>query len=582
MSERKYQVDAENAVFHEWDTVTSTAVVQPTGTGKTVLFSKIIKRRLPKRALVLAHREELIWQAREKIERFAGCDCGIEMAEHYVNNSLFGEMPVVISTIQTQNSAWGDRKRMGRFKPTDFDTLIIDECHHATADSYRRVIDYYKQNPNLRVLGVTATPDRADEEALGQVFDTVAFDYEILDAIHDGWLVPIDQQFVMVGGLDFSEVHTTLGDLNNAELAKVMENEKTMQGVTGASIEIIGNRRAILFTASVHQAEQACEIFNRHRMHMASWVCGATNKDDRRERLARFKAGETQVMCNCGVLTEGFDDPGVQVILMGRPTKSRSLYAQMAGRGTRPEDGLVDRFDTADLRKGAIRDSSKPSCLIVDFVGNSGRHKLMSSADILGGKISDEAVARALIKAKSSNGAVRMDAALDEEEKALREEQERRRLAEAAKKVKVLAKVRYSKKEVDPFDLFQIEPVKSRGWDNGRVLSPKQSAILMKRGINPDKLSYSQGRQVLSEIMRRIDQNLCNVKQAKVLQRYGYETKNMTFDQAGKLLSQLKGKQWKQPELAYVTKVNERVEQLRKQQPPEAPSAKVHDRERNH
>lgn len=563
MTPRDYQTNAENAICHEWETVPSTAVVMPTGTGKTVLFANVIKRRLPKRALVIAHREELIWQARDKVERFAEADCGIEMAELYVNNSLFGETPVVVSTVQTLNSAWGDRLRMGRFKPTDFDTLICDECHHGTSPSYRRVFDYFRQNPNLRILGVTATPDRADEEALGQVFDSVAFDYEILDAIHDGWLVPIDQQFVSVGGLDFSDIRTTAGDLNGADLAKVMEAERNMQGLTGASIDIIGNKRAILFTCSVHQAEQASEIFNRHKTNMSDWVCGMTNKDKRREMLERFKSGETQVICNCGVLTEGFDDPGVEVIIMGRPTKSRSLYAQMAGRGTRPLDGLVDGWANKDERRLAIASSAKPSCLIVDFVGNSGRHKLMSAADILGGKVSDEVVQRAIAKAKASNGAVRVDVALDEEQQKIKDEIEKRKREEFARKAKILAKVKYSSKVINPFDLFQIEPVKIRGWDSGKVLSEKQNKILMARGINPDKLPYNQARQVLGEIFRRMDKNLCTVRQATRLQRFGFNTKDMTFDQASKLLTQLKEHRWKQPTFEYVEKVNARIDELK-------------------
>jgi len=545
MKPRDYQVRAEDAVFREWESVTSTAVVKPTGTGKTVLFANVIKRRLPGRALVLAHREELIWQARDKIERFAGVECGIEMAELYVNQSLFGEQPVVISTIQTMNSPWNDRHRMGRFRPTDFKTLIIDECHHSTADSYRRVIDYFKQNPDLRVLGVTATPDRADEEALGQVFDTVAFDYEILDAINDGWLVPIDQQFVSVGGLDFSDIRTTAGDLNGADLASVMESEKNMQGVTGASIQIIGNKRAILFTCSVKQAEQAAEIFNRHKPGMAAWVCGKTNKDDRRAMLDRFKSGETQVMCNCGVLTEGFDDPGVEVIIMGRPTKSRSLYAQMAGRGTRPLDGLVDPLETPEERREAIAASSKASCLIVDFVGNSGKHKLMSSADILGGKVSDEVVARAILKAKKDGGAVRMDAALSEEEEAQKREILAAKAAAEARKMKLVAKVRFSSTQINPFDAFDIQPVKSRGWDSGHSLSEKQSALLMKQGINPDQLSYAEGKQVLNEMFRRWDKKLCTLKQAALLKKHGFDTKDLTMDGASQIITQLKNNGWR-------------------------------------
>jgi superfamily II DNA or RNA helicase len=547
MKPRDYQVRAENAVFHEWETVASTVVVKPTGTGKTVLFANIIKRRLPRRALVLAHREELIYQARDKIQRFAEVECGIEMAEHYVNSSLFGDIPVVISTVQTMNASWGDRKRMGRFKPTDFDTLIIDECHHSTADSYRRVIDYYRQNPKLKVLGVTATPDRHDEEALGQVFDTVAFDYEIIDAINDGWLVPIEQQFVSIAGLDFSEVRTTAGDLNGADLANVMESERNMQGVTGASIEIIGKRRALLFTCSVKQAEQACEIFNRHRPGMAGWVCGKTDKDERKQLLSRFKQGEVQVVCNCGVLTEGFDDAGVEVILNGRPTKSRSLYAQIAGRGTRPVEGLVDPLETPEARREAIAASSKPACLLVDFVGNSGKHKLMSAADILGGRVSEEAAAKAVENAKKSGQAVRMDAALTEEEQKLKDAIEASKKKAEHRKVRLVAKVQYSSKEINPFDVFDIQPVRVKGWDNGKVLSEKQAGFLTKNGINPDKLAYNQARQVIGEMFRRFDNKLCTAKQAGLLKRYGYETKNMKMDDATKAITAIKENGWKRP-----------------------------------
>lgn len=544
---RPYQAQARQCCHNEWQTVSSTAAVMPTGTGKTVLFSTVIPDFRPKKAMVIAHREELIWQARDKIEALTGLSCGIEMGEIYANNSLFGDTDVIVSTVQTQTSKWGDRRRMGRFKPEDFGLLIIDECHHATAQTYRDVINYYKQNPNLKILGVTATPDRADEEALGQVFDTVAFDYEILDAIHDGWLVPIQQQFVNINGLDFSSVRTTAGDLNGADLASVMEAEKIMQGVCGASFEIIGDKRAIVFTCSVKQAEQGCEIFNRYRPDMAAWVCGMTNKDLRREMLANYKAGKLQVIFNCGVLTEGFDDDGVEVIVMARPTKSRSLYAQMAGRGTRPLSGLVDPLATKEERQAAIAGSKKPHCLILDFVGNSGKHKLMSSADILGGKVSEEAVRRAVEKAAKNGGAVRMDAALDEEEKAIRDRMEQQRKLEEARRARLRAKVTFASKSVNPFDAFDIEPVKERGWDSGKTLSQKQSELLMKQGINPDSMSYAQGRQVLNEMFRRWNSKLCTLKQAALLKRYGYETKDMTMKRASELITGLKSRGWQRP-----------------------------------
>ena len=552
MSLRDYQVDAHDCIFKEWESNTSTLVVIPTGGGKTVLFSAVCKTAQPKRAMVIAHREELIFQARDKIQHFSGLDCGIEMGDRWVNNSLFGETPVVISTIQTQNSSFGDRKRMSRFKPMDFGVLIIDEAHHATADSYRNLINYYiHNNPDIKVLGVTATPDRSDEMALGQVFQSVAFDYEILDAIHDGWLVPVDQQFVAIEGLDFSEMRTTAGDLNGADLAAVMESEKNMHGVAASAIEIIGNKRAIVFTASVKQAEVISNILNRHRNGMASWVCGMTNKDARKNMLDLFKEGKIQVVCNCGVLTEGFDDPGVEVIVMARPTKSRSLYAQMAGRSTRPLAGLVDQLDDKDARKAAILASAKPSCLIVDFVGNSGRHKLVSSADILGGKVSDEAIAKAVEIAKKKGGAVRITETLDECQEALRKQEEERlaaasrRQEEEARKHKLVAKVKYSTKTVNPFDLFQIAPAKERGWDQGKVLTEKQKGVLLRQGINPEAMPYAQAKQVLHEMFRRVNEHLATAKQLAVLRRYGYTDPKITFEQASSALSAIAKNGWR-------------------------------------
>ena len=547
MKLRPYQQDSHDAVFKEWEDVVSTLVVAPTGTGKTVLFAAIINTLQPKRAMVVAHREELIWQAREKIEAFTGLHCEIEMADLQAENSLFHSSPVVISTVQTQNSSMGMRKRMSRFDPMDFGALIIDECHRGTADTYQNLINYYRKNPDLRILGVTATPDRQDEQALGQIFDSVAHDYEILDAIHDGWLVPIEQQFVHVSGLDFSRVRTVAGDLNGADLAAVMEAEANLQGVAGASMEIIGDKRTLVFTASVNQAEMLCNIFNRHRHGMAGWVCGKTNKDDRRSLLSQFSDGTTQVVVNCGVLTEGYDNPWVECIVMARPTKSRSLYAQMAGRSTRPIPGLVDGLETAEERRMAIASSKKPKCLIIDFVGNSGRHKLMSSVDILGGKVSDEACSRALARATKGGKPVAMSALLDECESEIKQEELlRRKREEELRKHKVVAKVKYTKKSVNPFDVLDIQPAVSRGWDQGKQLSLKQRAVLSKQGINPDEFGYAASRQLINEMFRRWKGNECTFGQAKVLKRYDLPT-NVTKEQASAWLDSLAKNGWRKP-----------------------------------
>lgn len=525
---RPYQVDCVDKIYEKWRDHRSTLLVLYTGGGKTIIFADVIKRMQPKRALVLAHREELIFQARDKIEQTTGLSCEIEMADMTAGTSLFHRNPVVISTIQTQVSG-NDKKRMHRFNPMDFGLLIVDEGHHATAGTYRKVIDHYKQNPDLKILGVTATPDRADQQALGQVFECVAADYEILDGIEDGWLCDITQQFIPVAGLDYSHIRTTAGDLNGADLKKVMEDEANIMGICQPSLEVMFGlephtldaikvpewgkflgtlgkqaRRSIVFTASVVQAEACCNIFNRVIDKMADWVCGATASDTRRNTLKSFKNGDTRVVMNCGVLTEGFDDPGVEVIIMARPTKSRSLYAQMVGRATRTVPGLVDDpdLDTAERRKVAIASSAKPFCRIIDFVGNSGKHKLVTCMDILGGKVTEQARELAISKTLKEGKVVRVSRQLTKAEIQIEDEKKRRaeerRRQEQARKAALIAKSKYTTHAVDPFGNGH-GPKLSRGWRQGKSFSEKQRNFIRRFcGKDPDALPYAIGVKLIA------------------------------------------------------------------------------------
>jgi superfamily II DNA or RNA helicase len=483
-------------------------------------------------------------KSQETIAQARGCEenevlgiIGVEGVEILQQRSSSGQIPlcrdgfVYNLEVETHHNYFADG-------------VLVHNCHHATSSSYRRVIDYYRSNPNLKVLGVTATPDRADEMALGQVFESVAADYEILDAINDGWLVPIEQQMVQVSGLDFSSVRTTAGDLNGSDLAAVMEAERVSHEIAGASIEIIGQKRALVFTSSVKHAEVTANIFNRHRPGMAAWVCGKTDKDERRKILSDFAAGKVQVVSNCGVLTEGFDDPGVEIVIMGRPTKSRSLYAQMVGRATRPLPGIVETPEDETARREAIARSGKPSCLVVDFVGNSGKHKLVTSADILGGNAEDEVLDRAIIKARKSGKPVRMDEAVKEAEEELHEE---RRREEEARKARLVAKAKFTTQAVNPFDVLAVQPVKARGWDEGKILSEKQRGLLSKQGIDPDSIPYSQAKQLIAEIFRRWDGKLCSYKQARWLKARGYST-DMPMTEASALMDRWAKNGWRRPQ----------------------------------
>lgn len=536
---RDYQRAAVAAAFREWEEHRSTLIVLPTGTGKSLVAAEIARRFSPLRVLWLAHREELIFQGARTVVDHTGLDTQIEMAELRADASLFGSAQVVVSTIQTQVAGRGDG-RMTRFRPREFGLVIVDEAHHATAGTYRRVLDYYTQNPSLKVLHLTATPDRADEEALGQVIDSVAFDYELLDAINDGYLVPVEQQMVTIEGLDFSRVRTTAGDLNGADLAAVMEAEKNLHGVASATLDIAGARKTIVFAVTVKQAETYAEIFNRHKPGIAAWVCGKTPKPERHEVFRKFAGAETQILVNVGITTEGYDNPAVEVIVQARPTKSRCLYSQMVGRGTRTLPGTIDGLSTAEERREAIARSDKPACLVIDFAGNAGRHKLVTTAHILGGRVSEAARERAV--AKAAGRPVRMGdelAAAEEELRREAEEEERRR-REAARRAHLVAQATYRTAAVDPFDLFQMKPAATaRAWERGRALTDKQRAMLQRQGIDPEALTYAQGKQIIAELFRRWDRKLCTVKQANILRQRGVETAELTAAEASKLIDEI-------------------------------------------
>lgn len=545
----------------------STLAVLPTGTGKTICFSTFVNdwlsTRPEKRALIIAHREELIFQARDKYKSVSGEDAEIEMGEfRAVRQGLLSSSSVVVSSVQTQNAGPrckvcngtkvdefdptlscrncidGVVRRMQRFDPFEFDLLVIDEAHHATAGSYRRLIDHYSKNPDLRILGVTATPDRADEEALGKIFDSVAFEYGVVDAINDGWLVPIKQEWVTCENLDFANIKTTAGDLNAGELEAIMVEEKALHQVTSPTLEIAGDRATLVFAAGVQHAQLMADIFNRHKPDSAVCIHGNTPPDDRRRLLREYSQGRFQFLCNCGVFLEGFDEPRVEVVAMARPTKSRALYAQCVGRGTRPIDPPSQQ--TAQERREAIAASIKPECLVLDFVGNSGRHKLVSTADILGGKFEDDILERAVKNAKKKTGKVDMQ---EELEFALQERDDERR----RKREQVVAKAQYSKQIVDPFDVFDLVPQRTPGWHKGRKPSDKMLAMLDRNGIKTKDVDFVHAKQLIGEIIHRRESGLCSYKQAKILERFGYSSKHMTFETASKTIDAIAQAGWKRP-----------------------------------
>lgn len=570
---RGYQDECVNSIVGEFEKeIRSTLAVLATGLGKTTIAAEFIRRVQPARVVFLAHRDTLIFQARDTIERVAGVKCGIEMAELKADPGLFSKDQVIISTVQTQNAGNDGKGRMSNFRPDDFSYIILDEAHHWVAPSYLKVVKYYLQNPRAKLIGFTATPDRLDREALGQIFQSTCFRYDIEDGINHGWLVPPEQHFVPVEGLDYSHISTTAGDLNLGQLSDVMEEEETVQRMIqpmlegafrlpphrldyaevndwGTVIRKHGKAKCTLvFCTSVKQAQRFAEVMNRVKSGMATAIWDKVPKNERRMIFSDFKSGALQVLVNVGICGEGFDNPNIELIGMGRATKSRALYTQFIGRALRPLDGILEGLDSVEGRQHAIEASAKPCARVMDFVGNSGHHKLITLADILGGKVSSKAIEKAKKKALEADAPVRISDLLDESEEEIRKKIERQKKLAEDRRVKLVARAKYNTVLVNPFDAMEISPARPKPFGSQRKLSEGQLAFMRKFGIDASHLPYQQGIQVFVELKQRLDKRLATPGQCDLLKRHGYDnTKEMPYKEAKKLIDTLKNNNWRRP-----------------------------------
>jgi superfamily II DNA or RNA helicase len=518
---RPYQQAAIDAAFREWQTVNSTLIVLPTGTGKSVVFAKILKRWLDGehlgRVMILAHRKELIAQAKGHAIA-AGATCEIEMAGDYA-----GKCDVVAASVQTLNAGRtcfacegvncgdchtcggsGRVKRMTRFDPRDFGLIITDEGHHGTADSYMDVYTWFGSNPENKRLFVTATPNRADGEGLHNVCESVAYEMGLRTAIDEGWLCPIRQQFIEVDGLDLSRVSTRTGDLADGELERAfigtndVEQEKLLHAIAKPVLERAAGQQFIVFASGVEHATLLQAAFNAYDGVAVEMVLGSTDAIQRQRIIDRLKSGETQGLVNVGVATEGFDCPAVSVVAIARPTKSTSLYMQMIGRGTRPLPGVVDGPELPEDRRQAIADSVKPVCTVMDFVGNSGNHKLVSVVDVLAG---DDVDARDLAEAiKITRTTAEPEDMLEALEKAKQAREERERKAE---EMRIARQSTHNKADRVQMTAVDVDLFDGGGFDAFRDYQPatpndatqKQVAFLQKLGVSPEKATSVSKRQ---------------------------------------------------------------------------------------
>ena len=538
---RPYQEEAIEALNSSFEDSQSCLMVMATGLGKTVTATEFLRRR-GGRSIWVAHRSELIEQASATIADITGVVPQTEMANQVAATRLGGDGAVVAS-VQTLNAKRNGRKRFNKFIPSVYNTLITDEAHHAVAKSWLEVSKHFCKNPLLKHLGMTATPDRGDAEALGQVYDECAYKYDIVDGVEDGWLVPIQIQSIYVDEIDLSVVGKVAGDLNQGELAQAMERDEALFGVADAVVSESGDRRTLIFTSSVKHAKALTSIINSKKPGTAAHIDGNTPKEERKNIIDEYRAGNFQYLCNVGIATEGFDVPNIGCVAIARPTMSRSLYTQMVGRGTRPLAGTVDGLVSSDLRRQSIHESNKPSVLIMDFVGNSGKHKLVSASDVLGGNYSNETVAMANKMAKKIGKPVDTIELLKKAESAVqaeRKQQEENKLRES-----IRSKTKYRKKGIDPFDLLDVDPPQDNSEWNAKPLTFKQQQWLIDSGFDTALLTVSEQRTILNNLINRKVRNLATPKQIKVLRRYGYKTKNLSFNDASSMIDKLAKNNWR-------------------------------------
>jgi superfamily II DNA or RNA helicase len=532
---RAYQREAVDAVLAEWERgVRSTLVVKATGLGKTVTASELLReRRHHGRILWLAHREELVQQAAESLSAHANLSVEIEKGDQFAS-TFAACSDVVVASVQSMH-----KKRRGRFGADHFATIVADEAHHAPARSWRDAIEYFS---HACVVGLTATPDRGDQVGLKNVFESCAYEMDIRHGIDGGWLVPIRQKRVICSDLDLSDLKVKRGDLDQGELRRRLVQDGVLHQVAKPLVECAEGRPTLVFTAGVEQAHGLAEVVGRDYLTPDRVVAidGETPAEQRAEYVEDFKSGRIQVLVNCGVFTEGFDARAASCIAVARPTRSRALYTQMIGRGTRTLPDTIEHCSSHEERQQAIAQSGKPDCLVLDFVDNSERHDLVTPTDVLAGKAVSEDEKREANKIASDED-VTVEEALDRAQKRAerRRQQEQERRERLEREAKVQAEVAYTTKDVEPF--------KMRAKEKGPRATDKQLQALKNYGVEIESTpSRREASRMIDHVKTRREKGLCTPKQARLLAKQGLRT-DISKDAASKVIGTLIERKFKAP-----------------------------------
>lgn len=518
MKLRPYQEEARTAIQREWENGRKkTLLVLPTGCGKTIVFSKVIEDRvrLGERVLVLAHRGELLDQASEKLEKSTGLKTALEKAE---NTSLGSFFRVVAGSVQTMQR----EKRLSKFPPNYFDTIIIDEAHHAISNGYQFVLKHFEES---KVLGVTATPDRGDMKNLGSYFESLAYEYTLPEAIKSGFLSPIKALTIPLQ-LDLTSVAQQAGDFSTRDLGTALD--PYLHQIADEMVKHCSNRKSVVFLPLVKTSKKFRDILNEKGMKAAE-VNGESK--DRAKVLEDFENDKYNVLCNSMLLTEGWDCPSVDCIVVLRPTKVRSLYSQMVGRGTRLFPG-------------------KEELLLLDFLWHVERHELCHPAHLIA---SSDDVAKKMTEKIEEAGldglAVDIEQAEVQAEKdviAEREEALAKQLAEMRKRKQRLVDPLQFEMSIQDEDLSSYVP--SFGWEMGPP-SEQQVTALEKLGIMPDAIDNAgKASLMLDRLQKRKEAGLATPKQIRLLEQRGFKNVGTwPFESASKMINRIAANGWRLP-----------------------------------
>lgn len=516
MELRDYQQEARQSIQAEWNKgVRRTLLVLPTGCGKTIVFSKVTEDRvkLGERVLVLAHRGELLDQAADKLEKSTGLKAATEKAEQ---TSIGSWYRVVVGSVQTLMRD----KRLRQFAADHFDTIIVDEAHHCISDSYQRVLQYFE---GANVLGVTATPDRGDMRNLGSYFESLAYEYTLPKAIKSGYLSPIKAMTIPLQ-LDLRSVGQQAGDFKSSDLGTALD--PYLESIAAEMWKVASDRKIVVFLPLVKTSQKFTNILNSIGFKAAE-VNGESQ--DRAEILEDFDKGKYNVLCNSMLLTEGWDCPSVDCVVVLRPTKVRSLYSQMVGRGTRLFPG-------------------KTELLLLDFLWHTERHELCHPAHLIA---ENEEIAQAMTKQIEEAG-IPLDLEMVEKKAAedviaQREEALAKQLEEMKRRKRKLVDPLQFEMSIQAEDLSSYVP--SFGWEMAPP-SEAQVKTLEKLGIMPDEIGNAgKATKLLERLDKRREEGLTTPKQIRFLEQRGFEhVGTWSFENAKRLIDRIAGNGWRVPE----------------------------------